>query len=77
VVACFVATDLATAGAPGAPIGTYTTSGTYSFVSAPGCAHPRSRADAPTTAGELAPGYILVANFYDVTSPRWSARAGR
>ena len=76
VVACFVATDLATAGAPGAPIGTYTTKGTYSFVSAPGLRPPKIRADAPTTASELAPGYILVANFYDVTSPPMVGQGG-
>ena len=51
------------------PIGTYTTKGTYSFVSAPGLRPPKIRADAPTTASELAPGYIMVANFYDLTSP--------
>ena len=76
VVACFVATDLAAAGAPGAPIGTYTTKGTYSFVSAPGLRPPKIRADAPTTASELAPGYILVANFYDVTSPPMVGQGG-
>ena len=76
MIACFVATDLVSSGAPGAPIGTYTTKSTYSFVSAPGLHPPRSTADVPTTASDLAPGYILVTNFYDVTSPPMVGQSG-
>ena len=76
VIGCFVAIDFAAAGAPGAPIGVYTTSGTYRFVSAPGLYPPKIETDTPTVTNQLAPGDILVANFFDVTSPPIVGQSG-
>lgn len=67
VVAAFVVVDFVVAGAPGPPIGAYTTKDTYSFVSAPNLHPPKIRTDAPPAAAGLEPGYILLANFYDLT----------
>jgi len=77
VVAVFAAADFIFAGAPGAPIGAYTTRGAYSFASAPRLHPPNIRVDTKTDSSHLAPGYILLASFYNLTKPRWSARAGR
>ncbi len=49
-----------------APIGAYTTAGAYSFVSAPSLHPPSSSPSMSRHAGELAPGYIFTANFYDL-----------
>jgi EmrB/QacA subfamily drug resistance transporter len=67
VVAVFAAADFIFAGAPGAPIGAYTTSGAYSFASAPLLHPPKIRADTKTDSSRLTPGYILLANFYNLT----------
>ncbi len=50
-----------------APIGAYTTKQTYHFVSAPTLHPPLIEANQQPAAARLAPGYILTANFYDVT----------
>jgi len=77
VIAGFVAIDFTVAGSPGAPIGRYTTSGAYSFVSAPALHPPIVRADVvPTAADKLAPGYIFVANFYDINHPPLVGQSG-
>jgi hypothetical protein len=76
VVVGFVAIDLAFAGSHGAPIGAYTTRGTYSFVSAPSLHPPKLRSIHPTVAGKLAPGYIFVANFYDLNEPPIVGQSG-
>jgi EmrB/QacA subfamily drug resistance transporter len=67
VLAAFAVVDFAVAGARGAPIGAYTTENTYSFVSAPNLHPPKIRADVPPVTSRLDPGYILLANFYDLT----------
>lgn len=67
VVVAFAVADFIVAGAPGAPIGAYTTKSAYSFVSAPSLHPPEIRFDAPPVAARLEPGYILLANFYDLT----------
>ncbi|MGC2373538.1 MAG: MFS transporter, partial [Solirubrobacteraceae bacterium] len=76
VVAGFVAIDLAFAGSHGAPVGAYTTSGAYSFVSAPSLHPPKLRTDHPTATHQLAPGYIFTANFYSLTEPPMIGQSG-
>ncbi|HEV3227847.1 MAG TPA: MFS transporter [Solirubrobacteraceae bacterium] len=76
VVASFVAIDFAAGGTHAAPIGAYTTAGADSFVSAPGLYPPKVTASAPTVAAKLSPGYIFVANFYDVTAPPMVGQSG-
>ncbi|TMK98330.1 MAG: MFS transporter [Actinobacteria bacterium] len=75
VLAVFVGLSLAVR-SRGAPIGAYTTSGAYSFVTAP-TLHPpvihRIRG-APT--GQLAPGFIFTANFYDLNEPPIVGQSG-
>ena len=60
------------ASAQAAPIGAYTTTGAYSFVSAPILHPPRIATDARGQGGKLAPGDFLVANFPNLllTEPR-------
>jgi EmrB/QacA subfamily drug resistance transporter len=72
----FVAVDFAVGGSHGAPIGSYTTKGAYSYVSAPALHPPVIRSDVPTAAGKLAPGYIFLANFYDLTAPPMVGQSG-
>jgi EmrB/QacA subfamily drug resistance transporter len=76
VVAAFVGVDVAFAGAPGPPIGAFTTRGAYTFVSAPGLHPPKIRADAATARSQLAPGDILLANFYDLTTRPMVGQSG-
>ena len=76
VVAAFVVVDFIVAGAPGAPIGAYTTKNAYSFVSAPSLHPPEIRADVPPVAARLEPGYILLANFYDLTKHPMVGQSG-
>ena len=52
-----------------APIGAYTTKGADSFVSAPNLHPPKLHTDVPTDSKQLAPGYFLVDNFPNVTTP--------
>ena len=67
IIGCFVALDFGVAGRPGPPIGAYTLKGAYTFVSAPALHPPVVTADRTDDAGSLAPGYIMVASFYDLT----------
>ncbi len=76
VVGCFAAVDFGAAGGQGALIGAYKTRGAYSFVSAPGLHPPKVKAVTPTASSELAPGYILVANFYDISDPPMTGQSG-
>jgi EmrB/QacA subfamily drug resistance transporter len=76
VIAAFAVADFIVAGAPGAPIGAYTTKDAYSFVSAPSLHPPKIRAEAPPAAARLEPGYILLANFYDLTRPPMVGQSG-
>ena len=75
VVACFAAVSFAVT-APAAPIGAYTTNGAYSFVSAPALHPPKVKANIPTATGQLAPGYIMMANFYDLTTSPMVGQSG-
>jgi EmrB/QacA subfamily drug resistance transporter len=77
VVAAFVAVDFAFGGSHGAPIGAYTTRDTYSFVSAPGLHPPVARAAVvPKDLNQLPPGYIFMANFYDLSRPPIAGQSG-
>ena len=76
VIAAFVVLDFAVGGSHGAPIGAYTTSGTYSYVTAANLRPPVIRADIPTVTSKLAPGYIFMANFYDVNHPPMIGQSG-
>jgi hypothetical protein len=76
VVAGFVAVDFAFAGSHGAPVGAYTTSGAYSFVTAPALHPPKLHEDGPAAAGKIAPGYIFTANFYNLNYPPLVGQSG-
>jgi MFS family permease len=76
VVAGFVAIDLAFANSHGAPVGAYTTKGTYSFLTAPALHPPKLRSNHATATRELAPGYIFTANFYDLSEPPMVGQSG-
>jgi EmrB/QacA subfamily drug resistance transporter len=76
VLAGFVGVTVAFAGSHGAPIGAYTTSGTYSFVTAPALHPPRIRVLKRGPAAQLAPGYIFTANFYDLNEPPIIGQSG-
>ncbi|MHB1432361.1 MAG: MFS transporter [Streptosporangiaceae bacterium] len=76
LIAAFVLVDATAAGAPAAPIGAYTTRGAYTFVSAPGLHPPKLDTDTATEKSELAPGYILLTNFYDLTQHPMIGQSG-
>jgi EmrB/QacA subfamily drug resistance transporter len=76
VIAAFIAIAFAFGGSHGAPLGAYTTSGTYSYASAPDLHPPVIRTTTPTNASKLAPGYILTANFYDLNHPPMIGQSG-
>ena len=76
VLAMFAGLDFSVAGSPGPPIGAYTTKGAYDFVSAPGLHPPKIYADVTTKTAELAPGDILLANFYDLTTRPMMGQSG-
>jgi len=77
VIGGFVAVDFAVGGSHGAPIGAYTTRGAYSFVSAPALHPPIVRADVVPSGGDkLAPGYVFLANFYDLNYPPMVGQSG-
>jgi EmrB/QacA subfamily drug resistance transporter len=77
VIAGFVAIDFAVASDHGPPIGSYTTRGAYTFVSAPGLHPPMVRFDHPPPVGaKPSPGYIFLANFYDISNPPMVGQSG-
>jgi EmrB/QacA subfamily drug resistance transporter len=76
VLAVFVALTIAFAGSHGAPLGAYTTEGAYSFVTAPTLHPPGIRRTLKAPVAELAPGYILTANFYDLNEPPIVGQSG-
>jgi EmrB/QacA subfamily drug resistance transporter len=71
-----LAIDLGVGGTHGAPIGAYKTADSFRFVSAPGLHPPQLRATTQTATGKLAPGYIFMANFYDLNHPPLSGQSG-
>jgi hypothetical protein len=76
VVVGFLALDLAFAGSHGAPVGKFKISGAYSFLTAPSLHPPKLHADKLASAGELAPGYIFTANFYNLNYPPLIGQSG-
>jgi hypothetical protein len=58
---------LAASPAAASPIGTFTTKGAYTFVSAPRLHPPKLRTIATANDKKLAPGYFMVANFPNLT----------
>jgi EmrB/QacA subfamily drug resistance transporter len=76
VLAGFVVVTVAFAGSHGAAIGAYSTHDTYSFVTAPSLHPPKIRANKRASVGQLAPGYILTANFYDLNEPPIVGQSG-
>ncbi len=77
VIGGFVAVDFALGGSHSPPIGAYTTRGAYSFVSAPALHPPIVRADVVPSGGDkLAPGYVFLANFYDLNYPPMVGQSG-
>ena len=78
LVAVFVALDIAFANSHGAPIGAYVTSAntTYSFVTEPSLHPPRIRSVGEPATSKLAPGYIFMTNFYNVSYPPMVGQSG-
>ncbi len=77
VIGGFVAVDFALAGNHGQPIGAYTTNGAYSYVSAPNLHPPKATSDFVTPKGaKLAPGYIFMAAFYNISYPPMIGQSG-
>jgi EmrB/QacA subfamily drug resistance transporter len=76
VLGVFVALTAAFAGSHGAPVGAYTTDGAYSFVTEPALHPPTIRSTHRAPAGQLAPGYIFIANFYDLNEPPIVGQSG-
>ena len=75
VLACFVGVALAVGRPPGAPIGAYELSNTYSFVTEPSL-HPPKLERYEAKGAKLAPGYIFTANFYDLSKPPMTGQSG-
>ncbi|HEY4451246.1 MAG TPA: MFS transporter [Solirubrobacteraceae bacterium] len=76
VLAGFLALTIAFAGSRAAPIGAYTTKGTYSFATAPKLHPPAIRLTQQAPASELASGYILTTGFYDLNEPPIVGQSG-
>jgi EmrB/QacA subfamily drug resistance transporter len=68
--------DVAFANSKGAPIGAFTTAGTYHYVTAPDLHPPEISTVSPTSGSKLAPGYILMANFYNINYPPITGQSG-
>ncbi|HTX32998.1 MAG TPA: MFS transporter [Solirubrobacteraceae bacterium] len=76
-IAAFVALAFGFGNSHGAPLGAYTLGkDTYSFVSEPTLHPPRVRSDLPTASNKVAPGYIFMANFYDLSYPPMTGQSG-
>ena len=76
VLAAFVGLDFAAGGSHAAPLGAYTTKDSYSFATAPSLHPPVVRTDTKTASGKLAPGYIFLGAFYDVSFPPMVGQSG-
>ncbi|HEX3874788.1 MAG TPA: MFS transporter [Solirubrobacteraceae bacterium] len=75
LLACFAAVAFGFPRSHGAPLGAYTARGAYTYVSAPGLHPPKIQSDAPAASAQI-PGYIMLANFYDVTKPPIVGQSG-
>ncbi len=76
VIACFAATAAAFNGDHAAPLGSYTTSHSYSFVTAPSLHPPKYRVFHQAPGAQLAPGYIFTANFLNLNEPPLIGQSG-
>jgi EmrB/QacA subfamily drug resistance transporter len=66
-VVVVTAVSFATANKGGSPLGAYSTDGAYAYVTAPNLHPPIIKPTQAAATNRLAPGYIFVANFYDIT----------
>ena len=76
LIAFFVGLTAAFAGSHGAPLGRYTTSGAYKFISEPTLHPPIIKRLKSAPASELSPGYILTTNFFDLNDPPIVGQSG-
>ncbi len=76
VIAVFVGLTAAFSGSHGAPLGRYVKQDTYSFVSAPSLHPPVIKRLERGPATALAPGLILMTNFYDLNEPPIIGQSG-
>jgi EmrB/QacA subfamily drug resistance transporter len=77
VIGGFVGVDFAVGGDHGPPVGSYTLNGAYTFASAPGLHPPIVKLDNIGPPGtKPSPGYIFLANFYDISSPPMVGQSG-
>jgi EmrB/QacA subfamily drug resistance transporter len=76
VLVVFVALTAAFSGSHGAPLGRYSMKDAYSFVSAPTLHPPQVRSVRSSPPGELAPGYIFTANFFNLNEPPIRGQSG-
>ena len=76
VLAIFVALTVIFSGSHGAPIGKYSTANTYSYLTAPALHPPKIRSLKQAPAGQLAPGYILMANFFNLNEAPIEGQSG-
>ena len=76
VLGAFVGLDFAVGGSHGAPLGAYVRSGSYTYVSAPQLHPPVLTSHISTDPKNLAPGYIFMANFYNVSHPPMVGQSG-
>ncbi|MHB8491910.1 MAG: MFS transporter [Solirubrobacteraceae bacterium] len=76
IIAAFVALVIALGGSHGAPIGSYSMKGAYRFHSEPALHPPIVSAEEPIATSRLAPGYIFMANFYNLNYPPMVGQSG-
>jgi hypothetical protein len=76
VLAFFGILEVAFGDSHGAPIGAYSTANTYHYVTEPQLHPPVIRSQTTSPAAKLAPGYIFLTNFYDITKPPIQGQSG-
>jgi EmrB/QacA subfamily drug resistance transporter len=76
VLALFIGLTAAFAGSKGPPIGQYTLRGAYTFVATPSLHPPKLHINKRALAGQLAPGYIFAASFYNLNEPPIVGQSG-
>jgi EmrB/QacA subfamily drug resistance transporter len=76
-IGAFTAVSFAFTGNHGPPIGAYSTQGAYSFVTEPRLRPPDIKLDNIGPPGtKPSPGYIFLANFYDISNPPMVGQSG-
>jgi EmrB/QacA subfamily drug resistance transporter len=76
VLGAFVGLDFAVGGSHGAPLGAYVRNGSHTYVTAPALHPPVLTSHVSTNPKYLAPGYIFMANFYNVSHPPMVGQSG-